>query len=201
VDGERVLISGDQYSDADGLGLNYVYGNEFEVTDYARSAELYARVAPTLILSGHWEPRRVETGYFAALQERGRDLERLHRELLNESAASLGSSGFVARLTPYQLEVGTGERFTLEVRVRNPFEHAIEARVEMIAPEGWRLEENPRSARLEPFAEVILEFRVVASEHPVRRARIAVDVTLGERRFGQVAEALVSLCQSAREQA
>jgi glyoxylase-like metal-dependent hydrolase (beta-lactamase superfamily II) len=195
ADGERVLVAGDQYSGSDGLGLNYVYGNGFEVSDYVRSAELYARLEPTLILTGHWEPQRVQPGYFAAILERGRKLERLHRELLPERAVKLGSSGFVARLEPYQLFVAPLQPFTLEVVVGNPFERAVNARLELIAFGEFTLEEPVQTVRLEALGEARLEFTVCATAQAVSRARFTVDVTLDDERFAQVGEALVSVVE------
>jgi glyoxylase-like metal-dependent hydrolase (beta-lactamase superfamily II) len=41
VDGQRVLVTGDQYQGGEGLELNYVYANRFQADDYVRSAKLY----------------------------------------------------------------------------------------------------------------------------------------------------------------
>jgi glyoxylase-like metal-dependent hydrolase (beta-lactamase superfamily II) len=71
VDGRKVLVSGDQYQGEEGLEWNYVYHNGFQVDDYIASAELYLRLAPEVILSGHWQPHWVEEGYFEALNAGG----------------------------------------------------------------------------------------------------------------------------------
>ena len=82
VDGKRVLAAGDQFSDPDGLGLNYVYENIFDPTDYLQSARLLERVRPDLIVSGHGPVLQVTPDFLAQLAARGRELERLHAELL-----------------------------------------------------------------------------------------------------------------------
>ncbi|GGO26077.1 MBL fold metallo-hydrolase [Deinococcus humi] len=79
--GEVVLFGGDQYADADGLGLNYTYPNLFRETDYTRSAELYARLQPNLILSGHAQPVVPDAAYFEKLRVRGEQLQALHAQL------------------------------------------------------------------------------------------------------------------------
>ncbi len=198
VDGERIVFTGDQYSDADGLGLNYVYGNEFSPGDYVRSAQVFARLEPTLILTGHWAPQRVEPGYVQAILERGRDLERLHRALLPETAFNLGSSGFVARLEPYQQTVVAGEAFWLEVRLANPFDAPCTARIRPVAFGSVRVEDKPLEVTLEPLGSTTLEFMAHARLEAVRRARVTVDVTVGDRRFGQIGEALVDVVETER---
>lgn len=86
VEGERVIFGGDQYSEQDGLGLNYTYPNLFREGDYIRSAELYARLRPGLILSGHTGPIEPDAGYFGELLARGRELQALHAALQPPSA-------------------------------------------------------------------------------------------------------------------
>lgn len=88
VDGQRVLVSGDQYGDGDGLGLNYVYPNLFHPSDYVHSAELFRRLRPDLVLGGHSDPVVPDAAYFDLLEQRGRALERLHLELMPQEARS-----------------------------------------------------------------------------------------------------------------
>jgi glyoxylase-like metal-dependent hydrolase (beta-lactamase superfamily II) len=55
VDGRRVLVTGDQQTnEEDGRAiLNYQYRNRFDPHDFVRSAELYRRLRPDLIVGGH----------------------------------------------------------------------------------------------------------------------------------------------------
>ncbi len=205
VDGMRVLATGDQYSDEDGLGLNYVYGNGFEVDDYRRSAALYRRLAPDLILSGHWAPLRPAPGYLEALAARGEALARLHRELLPAAALQFGAEGFAARMEPYEVEVEGGETVELTVTVGNgewrmangkeedsaignlPF--AI-CKVRLVVPAGWRVMPEMATMPLGGRAEFAV---TPPAGLQMRRARVAADVTIGERRLGQQAEALITV--------
>jgi hypothetical protein len=57
VDGVRVLATGDELQGDAGLEWNYVYQNRFAPCDYREAAALYKRLAPQLILSGHWAPQ------------------------------------------------------------------------------------------------------------------------------------------------
>lgn len=180
VDDQRVLAIGDQYEGADGLLWNYVYNNRFRIGDYRESAQLYRRLNPSVIVSGHWEPHWVEPGYFDALDERGEVLERLHQALL-----TLEMLDFGAWIRPYQAEVCGSERLEFEVELRNPSSQADQVRVKMAVPDGWCVEEKEICARLDARGACTMKFHMqVPPVHGVRRAH---------RRYGQQAEALVTV--------
>lgn len=113
--GERVLFGGDQYSGADGLGLNYTYANLFREGDYVFSAELYARLRPGLILSGHSLPLEPDDGYFEALLERGQQLQALHAGLQPHSTR------LIVRAEPVAVRSGEPVTLTLENPTARPF--------------------------------------------------------------------------------
>lgn len=198
VDGVQALATGDQYQDGDGLRLNYVYQNHYHEIDYARSAEVYRRVSPQLILSGHWLPLWVQPGYFDQIDEQAKALERLHRELLLESP-NPGADGILARLSPYQASVPAGEPLTYQVEVRNPYPHLACASLKVVIPPEWEQAGGypaPRDLDLElqPLAAGLASFTVhTPAGLNDRRARIAVDISFDEHRFGIQAEALLTI--------
>jgi hypothetical protein len=63
----------------------------------------------------------------------------------------------------------------------------------MVVPTGWLAEPAAQQVRIDACGEARLGFRVRVGDAPVRRARIAVDVTVGGVRLGQQAEALVTV--------
>jgi len=193
VDGQRVLISGDQYHGEAGIMENYVYPNRFGLRDFAKSAALYASLRPDVICTGHWQPLRVKPGYFGTLAGRGAELERLHRELLPLEEVDWGGEDAGVRLTPYQAQAVAGRPFTLEAEVNNPFRREAEAKVRLQVPEGWRTEPAEAVIPLAAGGTGRAAFRVTPAEPPVRRARVAADLTMGGVRFGQQAEALVDV--------
>lgn len=182
--GKRVLVGGDQYSDGDGLGLNYVYPNEFRPSDYARSAELYARLRPDLILTGHWEPFSPGAGYFEALRERGEALQRLHAELVPLEARAW------AKAHPYHLGLTTGSE--LSVRVFNPHPTPQTAHLYLHLPPGLEADRLEDVLELPPGGEAALAFRLTARAAGLRRARVGIGLRLGGRDYGTITEALVS---------
>lgn len=201
VDGKRVLATGDQYQGSTGDEYNYVYQNRFHSSDYQRSAELYRQLHPDLIITGHWQPLWVQPDYFDNLQARGELLERLHRDLLPPERLDLTTTpntadadSTLAWIQPYQSTLQAGDSATFNLTLQNPLEQDANARVRLVLPKGWRAEPPELSVHLPAHNSDILAFEVVTPGGVrVRRARIAADVTIGEQRFGQQAEALVTV--------
>lgn len=193
VDGKRVLAVGDQYESGKEAEWNYVYNNGFRLDDYQKSAELYRRLAPDLILFGHSAPYWVEPDYYQKLEQRGDTLSRLHHELLPLDEVHFDTADVGMSIRPYQVLLGPGEEAGLVVEVRNPFPNADTATVRLVAPAGWRVEPNAVTLELVAHASGRACFKVAPLPQWVRRARIAADLTVGDRHFGQQAEALVSV--------
>ena len=191
VDGHTVLATGDQYAGENGLETNYVYPNRFESGDYVKSAALYQRLQPDLILTGHWQPFWVPDNYFEQIESFGAALESLHNDLLPD-LLDLGTEGFLARITPYQAFIRGGYTIAYEIEVRNPFDYRAEATLRMVVPYGWEASVL-EGVWLEPHATCIIDCQVqVPAGLLENRARIAVDLSIDGRRFGQQAEALIS---------
>jgi hypothetical protein len=198
VDGRRVVATGDQQDGRWVTGerpetLNYQYRNRFRIDDFRQSAELYARLRPDLMISGHWLPRPVTDDYLAALLVAGTELAALHRELLPLEEVDFGAEGFGARIEPYRSALLVGEAVALRVFVRNPFRRDVEACVRLAVPEAWTVEPAEALAVLGALGEGHVDFGVRPSAAPVRRARLAADLTVDGARFGQQAEALVTV--------
>jgi glyoxylase-like metal-dependent hydrolase (beta-lactamase superfamily II) len=186
ADGKRMLATGDQQSrEPHGNSiLNYQYRNRFSIDDYVKSSELYERLQPDLLLTGHWGACELTAELRAQLATDGRRVAELHRALLPFGEAE----GFVARVTPYRSTVDAGGVLELAVEVSNPFGGEETATVRLVLPDGWSV--DPAEATCELPGRVT--FAVVAAGPP-RRVPIAADVTIGETPFGQQAEALVTV--------
>ena len=195
VDGTRVVAIGDQQSsEGDGSTvLNYQYRNRFRIGDYVRSAELYLSLRPDLFLSGHWNPREVTEEHLERLLVDARRLDELHRELLPLEEIDFGAQGFGARIEPYRARVAAGDTVELEITVRNPFDRAEVAVVRCVVPEGWSADPVEHEIEVGGRSEASIGVRVTANGPSVCRARVAVDLTVGESRFGEQAEALVTV--------
>jgi glyoxylase-like metal-dependent hydrolase (beta-lactamase superfamily II) len=192
ADGRRILVTGDQQANEEtGSILNYQYRNRFRPHDYVRSAELYLSLRPDVILGGHWAPMEATEERLQQLLDDGRRLEGLHAELLPPDGP--GAAGFVARIEPYGAHVAAGGELQLAVVVANPRDREEAATVRLVLPEGWTATPPRCELTVGAGTEETASFRVRVGADPVRRARIAADVTLGETQFGQQAEALVDV--------
>jgi glyoxylase-like metal-dependent hydrolase (beta-lactamase superfamily II) len=198
VDGVTVVFTGDQQV---GMGvpgevrefLNYQYRNLFRIEDYVRSAELYRRVAPGLMVSGHWQPRWVDDGYLDHLAEEGRLLADIHRQLLPLDELDMAADSMLVRVTPYRSVVPGGSSIAYTATVKNPHPHAATATLTPVLPSGWRAEPAVISQLLEVGQESSVGFTVMTDDTVVRHARVAIDVTIGALALGQHVEALVDV--------
>lgn len=200
VDGRHVLATGDQQDGGWVAGeaaetLNFQYANRFRIDDYVASARLYQRLRPELMISGHWAPRAVDDAYLDMLLDKGEELARLHRDLLPLSDVDFGAEGVGLRMEPYRSEVAAGDRVEFSVEATNPFRDEQTAQVALVLPEGWRAEPAGRRIVIggHQVASVTFQVTVPATASPARRRRVGADLTVGGRRFGQHAEALVDV--------
>jgi glyoxylase-like metal-dependent hydrolase (beta-lactamase superfamily II) len=198
VDGVTVVFTGDQQENLGMPGerreiLNYQYRNRFRLGDYVASARLYKRIAPGLLLSGHWEPRTTDAAYLDYLLQAGANLDELHHELLPLDELDLGADGVLCRLAPYRAAAAPGSTLAYRATVRNPHPHRADAVLAPVVPRGWAIEPAEARVALEPGEEHEVAFTVTAGPHAGRRNRLALDVTIGELRLGQHVEALVDV--------
>lgn len=200
IDDLKVVFTGDQQ---EGLGgrdgrrdiMNYQYRNLFRIGDYAKSAALYRRLAPGLMASGHWDPRWVDDDYLDYLAESGDLVDELHARLLPLEDVGIGPDGLAARLAPYRCEATVGDVVVYTARVRNPLPQHAETRLSLVLPIGWRSSQPEIALDLGPSEEASVQLTVTPGSAG-RRQRVAIDVTIGELRLGQHAEALLDVRNS-----
>jgi glyoxylase-like metal-dependent hydrolase (beta-lactamase superfamily II) len=193
ADGRRFLATGDQYQGPAGCGWNYVYHNGFAPGDYRAGAELYRRLAPDMILSGHWAPLLVEPGYVHQLAEQAATLERLHGELLLDPAEQ-PAQALDVRIEPYQAAIRGGTTLELTIRMTSLAAQRMAPTIELVVPCGWSSVVQTHTLDLPGGGHANVRFYVKPPiDQPARRERVAVDITLDGRRLGQQAEALVTV--------
>jgi glyoxylase-like metal-dependent hydrolase (beta-lactamase superfamily II) len=193
VDGNKVLAVGDQHAN-DPFIWNYAYQNGFRYGDYVRSSKLYAELQPDLILTGHWDPMWVTQEHMRCLANNGIALERIHRDLLPTEYCDFEAGGFAAKIYPYQSFAVSGGKLEFTVEIRNPLSYQAEAFISVVTPDGWIASPNQASILLDTHTKGTLSFELeIPSDTNMFRERIAVDLTVGELRLGQQAEALITV--------
>ncbi|GAA0495949.1 hypothetical protein Ade02nite_17880 [Paractinoplanes deccanensis] len=197
ADGVRVLATGDQQVGMGAAGgprevLNYQYRNRFRLGDYQACARLYRAVAPQLMIFGHWPARWVDEDYFALVAWEADEQDRLHRELLPLDEVEAEADGVMASIAPYYSRAETGAVVRLRVLLRNPFRAAQKAVVRVALPVGWVAVPDVATVSLPALGREETEIEVTTGP-PRRRARLAVDVSIGRLHLGQHAEAIMDV--------
>ena len=164
-------------------------GSDPRTTSGARRCT--ARSRPDLLLTGHWGARSVDDSFLDLVTESSDALVSQHAELLPDDL-SVGPDTVLARIEPYRSRLAVGAEQVLTVHVRNPYPAARLARVRLVLPVGWPSVRHEQQVDLAPRAGATLSFRVRAGR-PGPRQRLAADVSIGELRLGQHAEALVDV--------
>jgi hypothetical protein len=193
----KVLATGDQQVGMGAVGgprevLNYQYRNRFRLGDYQAAARLYRQVAPQLMIFGHWPARWVDEEYFGLVESEAAEQDRLHGELLPLDDLAIGPDGVVARIAPYYTTAASGSVLRFRVVVRNPLDATRKTVLRTVLPAGWAAVPDVAALSLPPLGRAEIDIEVTTGPAR-RRARIAVDVSIGELHLGQHAEAIVDV--------
>jgi glyoxylase-like metal-dependent hydrolase (beta-lactamase superfamily II) len=199
IDGVSVAVTGDAVKwAADGTlwGGSPTFRNRVGCDDFVVAIERIREHDPTLLLTGHWGPIEVTPGTLNDYRRWADGLAKSMRQLL----AAPESSGFAVdpdfvRVVPYESVVREGSDVVIDVEVRNHFARDVLATIRLIVPEHWPTRPEAQHREVASGAVARFRFTVVVPDTAEIGARYLVfaDVDLGERRFGHVAEGLVTV--------
>ncbi len=208
-DGHRLAHVGDQFffqdaqganvppADASGVFTNHVYRNGIALEGYRECLRRLRAFNPHLVLSGHARPFRPDERAWSLLETAAREFDEAHRALMNlgDTDVHFGLEGTAAMLQPYCLLISGSARehaTRLEGWVLNPFNRPAVAHVPFETPvAGWRA--TPLEIRLGPREKRTFSTDLSVPPGACRRQPIALDLTVDERPFGQVAECWVTV--------
>ena len=190
VDGKKVIAVGDQHYD-DPYLWNYVYQNRFALGDYPAAFALYRKFQPDIILSGHFPPFDCTPELLEGWTQNARALDEAHRKLLPLEEFDWDAGGTAAFIEPYQAAATSGQWLKIAAHVKNPLDQSAQVLAELVVPENWsikpiRITETVPAGK---WTEMLFEVRPISAV-PRRRIPIAIDITIADARFGQVAECL-----------
>jgi glyoxylase-like metal-dependent hydrolase (beta-lactamase superfamily II) len=204
VDGTRVAFTGDNLLAGAISPLRAaapIYRNRMRLDSIATGVRRLIDREPELLLTGHTGAIEVTRAMLDDFLAWARQLEGVFVRLcaVPERVNEALDPDFV-HCFPYRSTVAPGGRVRLEVRVTNHGPGPRAARVWLEGPDGWAVTPAERRADLGPDGESTLAFEVaVPPGAPPGRHVLVADVTLGERHYGQRAEALVDVAEASEE--
>jgi glyoxylase-like metal-dependent hydrolase (beta-lactamase superfamily II) len=203
VDDTRVVHTGDQifFRGDDGMGYkpgaqlftNHVYKNGLDLGCYKKTLADLRAFKPELVITGHPRPYRTSPEWDAAIETEAQAFDDVHQTLmlLDDGAVHFGVESQGGKLKPYRAHVAAGEAVAFEGWVLNPFATTQTARITLLGPPGWR--GQTLELVLAPREKQDICISITPLNVPCRRQPVGLDLTVGDRPFGQVAEALVTV--------
>jgi hypothetical protein len=103
-----------------------------------------------------------------------------------------GAESQGTKLRPYQAHYPGGGTIEFDGWVINPFPAEQKARLHLIGPEGWT--SDSVEVELSPREQKTIRVNITPpAGTKCRRQPVGLDLTVGDRPFGQVSEALVTI--------
>jgi hypothetical protein len=197
IDGTRVAFTGDNLLAGTLSPLRAaapVYRNKMLVDSIAVGVRRLMEFEPELLLTGHTGALRVERKTLEDFHAWAKSLEGVFTTLVPVPAeVNFALDPNFATLYPYRSPVAPGTRVDLELRVTNHGTRPAEARASLVVPPGWDAAPALTTASIAGGETGVLRFTVPVPDTASGRYVLCADLTLGDRRFGQIAEALVDV--------
>ncbi len=176
----------------DALWPTHVYRNGADLRGFRETAEWLSEVRPDIVLSGHQAPMSTDDAFFESALEWAEEYEEAHREsmVLGNDDAHFGLDSLAGWITPYRSHLAEPGTLTVVATLRNPLAREAEIEARLVGPASWQCGQALVVA--EPRAEIRVKLTAIVDTR-VRRTPIAVELRVGGRSYGQVAEALVTV--------
>lgn len=203
ADDTTFLATGDQYffnnfnpddfANADALH-NHVYRNGALLESFHASNAIMRQVYPQMILPGHGPAYRTNDDFFGVFERYADEYVTIHTRAMPLGADDVHFEvdSRAAWLAPYRTRQEAAGALTYQAVVRNPLPATADLSVRLVGPAGWHGDAATVTAA--PRAEVTVTLTITPPTNTTcRRQPIALELTIGDRLFGQVAEALVTI--------
>ena len=197
VDGTRIAFTGDNLLAGAISPLRAaapVYRNKMLVDSIAIGAERLREHEPELILTGHTGAIQVNRQILDGFIVWARDLsDAFVKVVAVPDEVNFALDPNWATLYPYRSTVKPGERALLELRVTNHGAREAFLRVSLAPPPGWSATPEESEISIYRGQDGAITFAVTVPADAAGRHVICADVTLGERRYGWLCEAIVDV--------
>jgi glyoxylase-like metal-dependent hydrolase (beta-lactamase superfamily II) len=195
ADGVRYVFCGDNFwaPEHPEAGFNgpLIPRNEYFLDGgFIKTTKKLIELNPNVIAPAHTDPFDVTP---ADLQKLLGWVEAMHAavaEVIDAPDPMYGLDSRWAHFYPYHVELSGGP-FRVEVRIRNHLDKPIDARVNLVLPDGIETEGGKRErTTIEAKSSAALAFQLAPSPYSggPRRRLITADIQLDDHYFGQVAE-------------
>jgi glyoxylase-like metal-dependent hydrolase (beta-lactamase superfamily II) len=197
VDGTRIAFTGDNLLAGSISPLRAaapVYRNKMLVDSIAVGAERLREHEPELILTGHTGAIEVNRRILDDFIAWARDLSDAFAKVVAvPSEVNFALDPNWATLYPYRSTVKPGERALLELRVTNHGPREAFLRASLALPPGWSATPEENEFSIYTGQDGAIAYAVSVPPDATGRHVICADVTLGERRYGWLCEAIVDV--------
>ena len=197
IDGTRVAFTGDNLLAGAISPLRAaapIYRNKMLVDSIAVGVRRLMELEPELLLTGHTGAMRIDRRMLDDCHTWAKELEGVFTTLVavpDEVNFALDPS--FATLFPYRTRAWPGQLLGFDLRVTNHSPRPAALRASLALPPGWEFKPAVVEREVAGGASVGLRFSLVVPDDASGRNVLCADLTLGERRWGQVAEALVDV--------
>jgi glyoxylase-like metal-dependent hydrolase (beta-lactamase superfamily II) len=197
IDGTRVAFTGDNLLAGTVSPLRAaapVYRNKLLVDAIALGVRRLMEFEPELLLTGHTGALRVDRRMLDDFHGWAKELDGVFVKLVAVPAeVNFALDPNFATLYPYRSPARPGQALPLELRVTNHGARPAEARASLALPPDWTAAPALATLEIAPGETGTLRFTVAVPAPAAGRHVLCAELTLGDRRFGQVAEALVDV--------
>ncbi len=200
VDGTRVALTGDNLLAGALSPLRTaapIFRNRMRIDSIANGVRRLMDHEPELLLTGHTGALPVTRAMLDDFVAWARQVEGVFRRLVvvpervNEALDPRW-----AVIAPYRTTTVAPATVAIEVRLTNLGPEPAAALVTIDPPPGWSAQPDRATGRIAPDAEEAFAFELdVPAGTPSGRHVITADVTLGDRRWGQLAEAWIDIIE------
>jgi glyoxylase-like metal-dependent hydrolase (beta-lactamase superfamily II) len=197
IDGTRVAFTGDNLLQGTVSPLRAaapVYRNKMLADSIAVGVRRLMEFEPELILTGHTGALRVDRKMLEDFHGWAKQLEGVFRTLVAVPAeVNFALDPNFAVLYPYRNPARPGDRLPIELRVTNHGSRDAVARASLVTPPGWSVSPGATETAIAAGESGALHFVVEVAPGAAGRQVLCAELTLGDRRFGQIAETLVDV--------
>jgi glyoxylase-like metal-dependent hydrolase (beta-lactamase superfamily II) len=199
IDGKRVGFSGDEIGymvDGNKYTSNNIWRNHVHATSHEITGKLFLEHAPELTCPGHGGPYEMVES----------DWRGFHDWCMNEAVHWRGLSceenleeavyNDYVFLYPYQPPCAPGESVNMQVWFENIWDDKRTLEWALNLPNGWTAEPASGQIAVEPGDKGVASFVLnvpTTQNTSYRRLPFTLDATIGAKRYGQLAEAVVDL--------